>query len=81
MSDKHRQEIWLNSYLIIRPALIPVSNPGAYNVFKQGKGKVMLTVYIVDDSEVMRQRLSESVADIAGVEDDLGDRPDSTPFS
>jgi two-component system, NarL family, response regulator DevR len=37
-------------------------------VFKQGKGKVMLTVYIVDDSEAMRQRLAESVADIAGVE-------------
>ena len=28
----------------------------------------MLTVYIVDDSLVMRERLSESVADIAGVE-------------
>jgi hypothetical protein len=28
----------------------------------------MLTVYIVDDSEVMRERLTESVADIAGVE-------------
>ena len=28
----------------------------------------MLTVYIVDDSELMRQRLVESVADIAGVE-------------
>jgi DNA-binding NarL/FixJ family response regulator len=28
----------------------------------------MLTVYIVDDSEVMRERLAESVADIADVE-------------
>ena len=28
----------------------------------------MLTVYIVDDSQVMRERLTESVADIAGVE-------------
>jgi DNA-binding NarL/FixJ family response regulator len=28
----------------------------------------MLTLYIVDDSEVMRERLTESVADIAGVE-------------
>ena len=28
----------------------------------------MLTVFIVDDSEVMRKRLTESVADIAGVE-------------
>lgn len=28
----------------------------------------MLTVYIVDDSKVMRERLTESVADIAGVE-------------
>jgi two-component system response regulator DevR len=28
----------------------------------------MLTVYIVDDSQVMRQRLTESVTDIAGVE-------------
>jgi two-component system response regulator DevR len=28
----------------------------------------MLTVYIVEDSEVMRQRLTESVADITGVE-------------
>jgi len=28
----------------------------------------MLTVYIVDDSQVMRERLSELVADIAGVE-------------
>ncbi len=27
----------------------------------------MLTVYIVDDSEAMRKRLAESVADIAGV--------------
>jgi two-component system response regulator DevR len=27
----------------------------------------MLTVYIVDDSPVMRERLTESVADIAGV--------------
>ena len=27
----------------------------------------MLTVYIVDDSKVMRERLMESVADIAGV--------------
>ncbi len=27
----------------------------------------MLTVYIVDDSEVMRERLTESLADIAGV--------------
>jgi two-component system response regulator DevR len=28
----------------------------------------MLTVYIVDDSQVMRERLTESVTDIAGVE-------------
>ena len=28
----------------------------------------MLTVYIVDDSQVMRERLTESVADISGVE-------------
>ena len=28
----------------------------------------MLSVYIVDDSQVMRERLTESVADIAGVE-------------
>ena len=28
----------------------------------------MLTVYIVDDSQVMRERLTESVVDIAGVE-------------
>jgi two-component system response regulator DevR len=28
----------------------------------------MLTVYIVDDSQVMRERLTESVSDIAGVE-------------
>jgi DNA-binding NarL/FixJ family response regulator len=28
----------------------------------------MLTVYIVDDSEVMRKRLAESVTDVAGVE-------------
>ena len=28
----------------------------------------MLTVYIVDDSPVMRERLTESVTDIAGVE-------------
>jgi DNA-binding NarL/FixJ family response regulator len=28
----------------------------------------MLTVYIVDDSDVMRKKISESVADIAGVE-------------
>jgi DNA-binding NarL/FixJ family response regulator len=28
----------------------------------------MLTVYIVDDSQVMRERVAESVADIAGVE-------------
>ena len=28
----------------------------------------MLSVYIVDDSQVMRERLTESLADIAGVE-------------
>jgi len=28
----------------------------------------MLTVYIVDDSQMMRERIAESVADIAGVE-------------
>lgn len=28
----------------------------------------MLTVYIVDDSEVMRERIAESVEDIAGIE-------------
>jgi DNA-binding NarL/FixJ family response regulator len=28
----------------------------------------MLSVYIVDDSKVMRERLSESVTDIAGIE-------------
>ena len=28
----------------------------------------MLTVYIVDDSEVMRERLAESISDIAGIE-------------
>ena len=28
----------------------------------------MLTVYIVDDSEVMRERLAESMSDIAGIE-------------
>jgi len=28
----------------------------------------MLTVYIVDDSQAMRERLTESLADIAGVE-------------
>jgi len=28
----------------------------------------MLTVYIVDDSQVMRERLTESVVDIAGVQ-------------
>jgi DNA-binding NarL/FixJ family response regulator len=28
----------------------------------------MLSVYIVDDSQMMRERLTESVADIAGVE-------------
>ena len=28
----------------------------------------MLTVYIVDDSDVMRQKIRESVADIAGIE-------------
>ena len=28
----------------------------------------MLTVYIVDDSQAMRERVAESVADIAGVE-------------
>ena len=28
----------------------------------------MLSVYIVDDSEVMRKRLTESVGDIAGIE-------------
>jgi DNA-binding NarL/FixJ family response regulator len=28
----------------------------------------MLTVYIVDDSEVMRERIAESVADIADIE-------------
>jgi len=28
----------------------------------------MLTVYIVDDSQVMRERLTESLADIAGIQ-------------
>jgi two-component system response regulator DevR len=28
----------------------------------------MLTVYIVDDSDVMRERLAESISDIAGIE-------------
>jgi DNA-binding NarL/FixJ family response regulator len=33
------------------------------------KGKrAMLTVYIVDDSEMMRERLTESISDLAGIQ-------------
>jgi len=32
------------------------------------EGKLMLTIYIVDDSKMMRERLADLVADVAGVE-------------
>ena len=35
---------------------------------KDERKKAMLSVYIVDDSKVMRERLTESVTDLAGIE-------------